>query len=279
MQVTDADNSNANLSLLNLKAPKNGYAYIYVSNSSDEAVYFDNLRVAHNRGRIVEENHYYAFGLKIAAISSKKLADQTGKEGHTKNNFLYNDKELFEEADLNWYDYGFRNYDAQIGRFTQLDPLTDDYHLLTPYQYASNDPIANIDLDGLEGVSATGLTDVVVKSSIKQVTAKAGSSFLSVTGNFLKGLGQSVKGTVSGIYDAVTNPIETGKAVVHAVTHPVETGKALYKAAKNTYNDFVDGDADKRANILGNLVGDVAQAFIGTGEAKLAIAGSEGIEV
>jgi hypothetical protein len=35
-----------------------------------------------------------------------------------------------------------------------LDPLTDDYPELTNYQYASNDPIANIDIDGLEGGSA-----------------------------------------------------------------------------------------------------------------------------
>lgn len=47
-------------------------------------------------------------------------------------------------------DYGFRNYDAQIGRFPQLDPLTDDYPELTNYQYAGNEPIANVDLDGLE---------------------------------------------------------------------------------------------------------------------------------
>jgi len=66
-----------------------------------------------------------------------------------KNNNLYNDKEFFDDGDLNWYDYGFRNYDPQIGRFTQLDPLMDDYPELTPYQYASNDPIGNIDVDGL----------------------------------------------------------------------------------------------------------------------------------
>jgi RHS repeat-associated protein len=67
---------------------------------------------------------------------------------------LYNDKELWEEADLNWYDYGFRNYDPQIGRFPQLDPLTFDYPYLTPFQYASCDPITNIDVDGLEGANA-----------------------------------------------------------------------------------------------------------------------------
>ena len=60
---------------------------------------------------------------------------------------------LDEDADLNWLDYGFRNYDPQIGRFPQLDPLTDDYPFLTPYQYASCDPINNIDIDGLEGTA------------------------------------------------------------------------------------------------------------------------------
>jgi len=57
---------------------------------------------------------------------------------------------------LDWYDYGYRNYDPQIGRFPQLDPLTDNYPELTNYQYASNDPILNIDLDGLEGVPTPG---------------------------------------------------------------------------------------------------------------------------
>lgn len=73
------------------------------------------------------------------------------------NKNLYNDKELFDDADLDWYDYGFRNYNAQIGRFTQLDPLTDDYPYYTPYQFAGNEPIANIDIDGLEpGFSLAG---------------------------------------------------------------------------------------------------------------------------
>src|SRR5690606_22462357 len=102
----------------------------------------------HTRGRIIEENHYYAFGLKIAGISSAKFGDE--KEGSLKNGYLYNDKELWTDGDLNWYDYGFRNYDPQIGRFPQLDPLTWDYPELTNYQYASNEPIANVDLDGLE---------------------------------------------------------------------------------------------------------------------------------
>jgi RHS repeat-associated protein len=140
------------LTLPNIKAPKNGYVYIYVSNQSNSDVYFDNLAVGIIQGNIAEENHYYAYGLKIATLSSRKSGGVYN--GTLKNNYLYNGKELFDDADLNWYDYGFRNYDPQIGRFTQLDPLTHEYPFLTPYQYASCDPITNIDVDGLEGTPA-----------------------------------------------------------------------------------------------------------------------------
>jgi len=148
----------------NIKAPKNGYAYIYVSNENDQAIYFDNLQVVHNRGRIIEEDHYYAFGLKIAGISSNKLGNDT-YEGYLQNKNLYNDKELIDEADLDWYDYGYRNYDAQIGRFPQLDPLTDDYPELTPYQYAGDEPIANVDVDGLEPLPTVTVTAYISRSA------------------------------------------------------------------------------------------------------------------
>ena len=63
---------------------------MYISNESAEPVYFDNMQVTHERKQIIEENHYYSYGLKMAAISSKKLPDPA--EGAIKNNNLYNDK-------------------------------------------------------------------------------------------------------------------------------------------------------------------------------------------
>ena len=147
-RVQTSGNGASPLVLPPTRAPKNGYAYVYVSNESDEMVYFDNLQVSNAHGQILEENHYYSHGLRIAAISSRKLPAQN--EGQTVNKYLFNEKELIDEADVNWYDYGYRNYDPQIGRFTQLDPLTDLYPEWTPYQYAGNEPIGNVDLDGLE---------------------------------------------------------------------------------------------------------------------------------
>jgi RHS repeat-associated protein len=156
VEANAANSSNLNLALTNIQAPKNGYVYVYVSNASDIPVYFDNFQVALNHGPIIEEDHYYSFGLKIAGISSVKISNIT--EGDIDNKNLYNDKELFDDGGLDWYDYGFRNYDPQIGRFPQLDPLTDDFPYLTPYQYASDEPIANVDMDGLEAWLATGTT-------------------------------------------------------------------------------------------------------------------------
>jgi RHS repeat-associated protein len=63
----------------------------------------------------------------------------------------FNGKEQDKETTgTTTYDYGFRIYNPVLGRFLSTDPLTKNYPMLTPYQFASNSPIAGIDLDGLE---------------------------------------------------------------------------------------------------------------------------------
>lgn len=57
------------------------------------------------------------------------------------------------------YDYGFRIYNAQLGRFLSMDPLTNNFPWYTPYQFAGNLPIWAIDLDGLEQAFATDYCD------------------------------------------------------------------------------------------------------------------------
>jgi RHS repeat-associated protein len=73
------------------------------------------------------------------------------------NKLLYNSKEIQDDVvagkKLDWYDYGHRFFDPVLGRFFSIDPFADGFEMVSPYQYAFNNPIRWIDLDGLEGVN------------------------------------------------------------------------------------------------------------------------------
>ena len=63
------------------------------------------------------------------------------------------DNEVFGE--LAFQNYGFRMYDTRVARFWGVDPLTKDYPMLTPFQFASCSPVLLVDVDGLEGEGNT----------------------------------------------------------------------------------------------------------------------------
>ncbi|MEL7124437.1 MAG: RHS repeat-associated core domain-containing protein [Bacteroidota bacterium] len=91
---------------------------------------------------ILQENHYYPFGL---GFEGPWLMDDAGRESQ----YRYNGKELNEDFGLNWLDYGARWYDAAIGRWNAVDPLADQYISFTPYGYTANNPVKFIDPDGM----------------------------------------------------------------------------------------------------------------------------------
>lgn len=65
-------------------------------------------------------------------------------------NYKYNGKELQDELGLNMYDYGARNYDPALGRWMNIDNLSEKYFSLSPYHYAGNNPVLYLDVDGNE---------------------------------------------------------------------------------------------------------------------------------
>jgi RHS repeat-associated protein len=144
---------------LNLVAPggpialnKSGYLYIWVSNETTGwDVYYDNLSVQYKQGPLLEENHYYPFGLTMAGLSDKAI-----KTNYSENKYRYNagtelqNKEFSDGTGLEYYDAGFRRLDPQLGRFSQLDPLAALSESFSNYQFGNDDPVSLVDPLGLK---------------------------------------------------------------------------------------------------------------------------------
>jgi RHS repeat-associated protein len=126
------------------EAVKNGYAYIFVSNESNNLVYFDNLQITHQRGPITEETHYYPFGLVMAGISSRALnfGSPENKRKWNAGSELAN-KEFTDGSGLELYETFYRSLDPQIGRFWQIDPKPNFSE--SPFAAMGNNPILNMD--------------------------------------------------------------------------------------------------------------------------------------
>ena len=106
---------------------------------------------------VISYTDYYPFGAPRDHGNSPN--DRSWSGGYR---YGFNGKEVDSEGmggGSSTYDYGFRIYNAQLGKFLSVDPLTKEYPWYTPYQFAGNKPIWAIDLDGLEEYYVTDFYD------------------------------------------------------------------------------------------------------------------------
>jgi len=124
---------------LDITATQGGFVEVYVYNSSASPVWYDQFSISSSQAVIIQENHYYPFGMQIAGLEL---------DLDSKNRYKFNGKELQDDHDLDWHDYGARMYDAQIGRWHVVDPMADERNWLSPYNYVQNNPMMRVDPTG-----------------------------------------------------------------------------------------------------------------------------------
>lgn len=81
---------------------------------------------------ILEENNYYPFGLRHEGYN-------TNVHGLS-NQYKFNHREWQHELNLNVTAMDFRQYDNALGRFYNIDRLTELAPGITPYRFAFNNP-------------------------------------------------------------------------------------------------------------------------------------------
>lgn len=83
---------------------------------------------------IIEEKNYYPFGLQHKGYNNNIIG--------VENNYMtFGGKELSKELGLNTLDFGTRNYDPALGRWSNIDPYAELMRSQSPYNYGFNNPV------------------------------------------------------------------------------------------------------------------------------------------
>lgn len=233
--------------------------YNYVFSYKD---HLGNVRLSYSKDpqdgslTILEENHYYPFGLKHTNYNSS--LNQFGEENakvvlaqkippggeepidigeYKRNKYKYNGKEYQDELGLNMYDYGARNYDPALGRWMNIDPLAEKYRRWTPYNYGVNNPIRYIDPDGMsvDDITIRGKNvetgkmepAVVVKTDKIDVTVDVPQLPVLPTRDPVTGNTRVPEPTVIGGVDKALAPLEAVFGQTQAIQVSVGAGIAV----------------------------------------------------
>ena len=166
-----------------------GHAEGFVANNSNILKYVfqykdqvGNVRVSYaantitGQAEILEENHYYPYGLKHAGYGLNTTDQNAAYK------YRYNSREWQNELDINFTSMDFRLYDNALGRFFGIDALSEQNHYLSTYNFADGNPVIFSDPTGLDAVQ-----DIFDKSG-------SGETFWenAGNGNFVSNTGQIV---------------------------------------------------------------------------------------
>jgi RHS repeat-associated protein len=171
--------------------------------------------VTQKKSAVIASDDYYPGGATFNSYT---------RENSVKNSDLYQSKEWQDELGLNLYDFEWRQYDPFIWRTPTIDPLAEEFYEHSPYSWAGNNPLLNIDPDGQDWYSFTNeqgkQTTVWREGDSKQIEID-GTKYQNIGGAYTQTLEDGTK--VQYDQNEVVNVTEdTDKSIAEK---PYEFGK------------------------------------------------------
>jgi RHS repeat-associated protein len=201
---------------------------------------------------------YYPFGFPIKERAGVKLDYRYGFNGQEKDNEIYG-----YSAMLNFL---FRMYDARLGRFWAIDPLSKQYPYNSTYAFAENSPIAFGELEGLERYFAASGVYLGQNGTSHQIRImNAGAQYQQskpvdyLTDNsvpFHSASESAQKAVATTMYNVLTNPFPLKEMNVNskgggtaASTSPDNHGKmTIYPNATNQ-GEYINDNYYNQLNV------------------------------
>ena len=144
--ISSSANSNWEELALSTVIEEDGYIKVFALNEDAVNVWFDDISIDHKQSPIAQQTDYYPFGLEIAAT-------QYNRDTWLENRFnRFQGQELDEQ--MGWVQFKWRNHQPAIGRFFNIDPLSEKYLYNSTYAFSENKVVAHVELEGLESAPA-----------------------------------------------------------------------------------------------------------------------------
>lgn len=213
---------------------KNGTAFNYVYHYKD---HLGNVRMSYTKNSsgaltILEENNYYAFGMKHLGYNTVTIPTLGN---NIAQKLKYNGKEYEPSLNYNSYEMDFRYYDPAIARWTVIDPIV--HHSQSQYCAFDNNPVYFADPDGMDVIDSNDGTEYTGDDAAAFFEAyiqflDTGSAEFEISGNyynFIGGLEYTATHNVGGGYtlsegfgQAVENYVYANSPFYEPLTHAQE---------------------------------------------------------
>src|SRR5690606_26223834 len=137
--------------------------------------------------------------------------------------------------DIGWLDYGARMYQPDLGRWGAIDPLSEIYAPLSPYNYVGNSPVGLVDPDGMAvTVSFVGDNSKEARKLFAQVINQILGGQFEVTLTAQKKNGKDTGKYTLGLKDAESlGKDKNGKQIEGDVSKLSAGGQEFYARLKS----------------------------------------------